>query len=264
MGLVLKLSGVRFNNPNLPTLEDFGVIPQDGLLGLWDFNSPANPLMDASGGGNDLRIDPTGNDVVYNAETRTFRFGQQMATKGGQLNTTKKMSGIDQTVIIVYKGMDNRSVHFVSRWYESAQANNGVSFYLGEVNGFTCRKLYYPAGGGINNSGITSNVVPLNKWAMFAFASDENGVAAQDSLMMKANDGAGWVEQAYGDGGPQNPVSNATMCFGRNTSSGDDSSQVLNGDVALIAVWDRKLTDSELRSAYKAIQGIVSDKGIDI
>ncbi|HIF9551114.1 TPA: hypothetical protein ACX6S2_003438 [Photobacterium damselae] len=264
MGLVLKLTGVRFNNPNLPTLDDFGIIPQKGLVGLWDFNNTSNPYVDCSANGNDLSVNPSASDVIYDKSTRTCRFGSNVVTTAGQLVTTNPMSGLDQTVIAVYRGKDTRSVHYLTRWYGSTGSGNGVIWYLGNTTGFDCRKVYYYDSGSLANSAINNVVVPLNEWDMFAFACDSDGVSAQVGRVLNNDPGQGWMTEAFLGNGPDVLPDNQRLCFGNNVTSGEDSSQCLNGDIAFLAVWDRKLTSSELRSSYKAIKSMMTDKNIII
>jgi hypothetical protein len=224
-------------------------IPTSGLVGWWPFNGNAN---DESGSGN--------NGTVNGSTLTTDRFG----------NTNKSYSfdGVNDFIEIAYNNSLNNSTGSVSAWIKTngLLSNNQMLIYgqgqgrpticVNSSNNHKARLQWHQQLSGIANG-----------WAMVTSLSNidnsqwVNIVGVYDTIMLKIYIN-GVLESNYIASYTQWNCSLYNYHIGgfnaTSISCGGSLgiSQVFNGQIDDIGVWNRALTDCEIKKLYNSGSGL--------
>ncbi len=240
MSVLIRLSNVVFSNKALPSIQDFGFIPNEGLRFYYD-NSTDDYLADASGLSNDAY-------VVAGSDNFTLSNGLLSADSGVSiLQTPIYSSGLQFTHVVVMKS-DVAALSYLFRQQDA----RGINMYrlIGKV-GFQ----YFKEGGGNVSGEFASNGKSYSDWVMYALASD--GINIYGSL-----DGESWQSVAIAAEGVDNVPSGSSgdqLELGSSTSG-----QQLEGLLGLSLSWDRKLSDKEIGAVFSAAKTVMKSKGVDL
>ena len=242
MGLIIDLGGSLPESSTLPTLEEVGYIPTDGLMGLWDFSGESTYLDDKSGGGWEITL---GTGWSWENGILTASSGDGLWSSD-LLRGSAAAGGNVFTGICVHKSAKDG----ISRLFTSG-GNRGI-------HGNRQQRQAVPAHAGSGGGGFYQYPGPqapdkaYNDWVMYNYACDGTNIyASADDL-------------AWGSGTEINAGGIYPLTSGSTVGLGSgNSGQETRGDFGLWAYWDRKLTDNELKAVYNAAKRIMKSKGVD-
>ena len=241
MGLIIDLGGSLPESSTLPTLEEVGYIPTDGLMGLWDFSGESTYLDDKSGGGWEITLG-TGWSWENGILTASSGDGEWTSDllRGSAANGGNVFTGI-----CVHKS----AVDTVTRLFTS-DSNRGI-------HGNRQQRKIIPGHAGSGGTGFYQYPGPqaesksFNDWIMYAYACDGTSI-------FTGADNSGWDEgTTINEAGIRALSSGSTLDLG-SPNSGQDT----RGDFGLWAYWNRKLTDLEYTAVYNAAKRIMKSKGV--
>lgn len=236
MAIRIKLRGTRFNNPALPTLEDYGYLPPENLLAAYDFEGASSYLVDKSGNGYDLST--VSGDVAWADGLFTFggaaAYIEGSAPLADEHNFTAVAVFRPSTTSLEYliKADSNRGVGL------QKQQNKAAVQYADTLN---------------NNVAFTGSSAPAKaqtgEFIMFAVGADGTNIYT-------SCDGAAW------DAGTAIDADGVRVFASSYLRLGNNSTNAPEGDLAAAAYWEgRCLSDAELATVYKAMQRLMVRKG---
>ena len=222
-------------------------VPTNGLVGWWPFNGNAN---DESGNGN--------NGTVNGATLTSDRFNS--------LSAAYHLDGNGDNIYVANNFFDNGSVGWsLSVWYNLDQLpnpNNGNSshilFNTSPHNGMA---LDINWGGSSKYSFFLGNGTPATSWNTSIYNVQSNQNITQNSwkhvvLVKSGNTYSLFIDGVF----DINWISNTTissyfyqMYFG--SCDPGVSNEVIIGDIDDIGIWNRALTDCEIKDLYNSQLG---------
>ena len=224
---------------NLTMAQVPSYVPTNGLVGYWPFNGNAN---DASGNGN--------NGTVTGATLTTDRFGNTNSSYSFNGGTNFIEVPHDSTFNFqknkmtasfwIYTSVTTptSNVHTLISKQTSSGANQS-GFNIAKENSVTYLLIKNGSSNVQGYSGVSSNSI-LNTWHHLVYVVDSVFLRAYlDGLLIKTDTTIASI------GNTTQP-----MRFGKPTYSA--SNIEFNGSIDDIGIWNRALTESEIKALYNA------------
>ncbi len=216
-------------------------VPTNGLVGWWPFNGNAN---DISGNGN--------NGILNGSVLSTDRFGNNTSVETGQnkyitisnspnISSPTEFSISGWLYVNRFPNNQNLLSGVVTKWYGNKNCNNSSDDYAVFISSskelvvVTRDFQMYP-----QNSLIGGNIDSL-KWIHFTIVRSSNGAKLFVNGVLKDSNNI------------SSTVCNSTnpLYFGCDNGLGTPN-RFLNGLVDDIGIWNRALTESEIKGLYNA------------
>jgi hypothetical protein len=227
--------------PAALTLSGIGRLPTEGLLGYWDFLGPQTYLLDKSGMGRTMAVDPQAADVRWSKGL--LANGSNAAILTTDLRRGAGAAGNRFTAVVVYRAESAAQSYLLSD-----REGRGISLTRA---GAHCGFVYSAGTGGGNIKTGEIGDVPgksFDCWIMYAIGCD-------GSRIYLSLDGLPWNAGTAIDAAGVYPL------LATSTLTSGDLYVRSAGQYAALAYWDRLLSADQLASTMRALRRQLIAKG---
>lgn len=239
-----SINGAFSADPRRPSIADFGMMPAGGLLGLYTFDSAETKLLDSSGNGAHATVDRDALNVGYEQNCLKLNAGTPFGRLVLPIN--RAAPGRDPkhfTHICVF-----RSARDALGYLIHDPDGAGISMYRASTR--TGYRYVTPqnAADNITGEGAEPAGKSYDQFIMY-------GMAADGDRIYPVSDGKAWgAGQAISPNGVFQPNPASPIYTG-------DMYMQTDGLMGMLAIFDRKLSDIQLRGIYAYARQLMAGKG---
>lgn len=245
-GVALKLKGVTFNNPALPMLGDFGKLSELELDGLFKLTTDATKLKNEYGADMVLAGGATAPNLPSFADGILTMPNAGGAGQISYYNSAVPLAGADSTIMMLVKPLNIGT----RDQYLMTGSAGGVNLLI--ANPGTLSAVY--------NNGTTrfANIAGglSNSWVLVELTTTATHVKGS------VNGGARYSASFASLPGAAAPTFTADRLV--RLGNAGSAAQGIWADLALVGIYNRALSDSEVISAYRGIRAFAASKGIEL
>ncbi len=228
MATLIRLNDTTIDNPNLPTLADYGHMPPDGLVDLFKMKTDFGATNDATGGAMTDQSSATGGNVASWSGGMTTLPDTSGAGEYHMYRLNGLDTGLDRTFFALFKVPDKSRTQTIFQ-----PIGGGATLLLGDhvtVN--------FNDGG---NQNVDMATHSAGVWQSVVMATDGNGVR-----LVLNDEGVQTIVWSDFAAPPSDPTGETR--FGRNSAPFSPY-----GEFALIGQHNRALNNGELSSLAKGL-----------
>jgi hypothetical protein len=220
-------------------------VPTNGLVGWWPFNGNSN---DESGNGN--------NGTVNGAALTADRFGNA--------NSAYSFDGVDDYIQTNYTGISGSNSRSFSLWYFTNAFGPSQTLLSYGLDDIPSNYINFNTSSSCTGIGLDisysfkdyDNSVSIGQWNHYLIIIDSQiGTDLNNVMLYKDGSLLTTLCSSYGLNTQINTLLQYSMTFGKYHAQSID---FLNGKIDDIGIWNRALTDCEIKNLYNAHLGPVN------